>query len=837
MPPKFKSKKKIVSGSKSKNINDNTDVDDYPDHDPHSFLIIVESPSKCKKIESFLGTQYKCIASKGHLRTIHGLKSIQKKPDFEITFTNIEDKEDHIKWMRRIISRYIPQNVYIGTDDDREGMAIGWHICILFGLSVDTTHRIVFNEITKSALEYAVQHPSNIDMNLVHAQNARQVLDMYVGFKISPYLWRYLYSNKSSALSAGRCQTPALRLVYENQCEIDAYLKNGVQTKYKIHAYFFGKNIGFDLTAEMDTFSQVEDFLEKSKTFSHTLSFEPGKESVSNPPKPLNTSRLLQVASNQLSLSPKQTMEFCQILYQSGYITYMRTDSIFYSKEYLAKARNYIVSSWGESYVGNLDNIENKNANNPHEAIRPTNLDIQEIQSDNTKMCSLYKLIWRTSIESCMSPSIIQCIPALITAPNENTYKHTIEIPKFMGWKSVKSMTDKQAEGSGNLLYLQSIEKSKSKSRIQYNKIEANVKLSANKPSHYTEASLIQKLEDLGIGRPSTFSSIIETIQDRGYVDKKDVKGESVQCIEYILEKDKDIEKHEYTKTFGNETNKKVIQHLGIETIQFLTKYFNALFSYEYTKNMEDKLDKIALSSEDAWYSICEECSNEIKTLSQNINIQKKVYPLEDGHELCFQKNGPVIRIKKESREINTEESESSSSETENVESKQDIVYEYKPIKKNLDIDLEKLTRGEYTLDELLETTQKHVGDHEDKPIYLKNGKFGPYIEWGDKRFPCKEIPNIGEYEDIDSISPEIVIEYVKKECDVRHAPVKNMLRVIDKNLSIRKGKYGPYVFYKSPSMKDPVFYSMSKFKTGYMTCEPHVLKQWLIDVHGANIE
>ena len=830
MPPKFKSKKKEILLSPT-----NNDISEYPDHDPDSFLIIVESPSKCKKIESFLGSKYKCIATKGHLRTIHGLKSIRKKPTFEITFTNIEGKEEHIEWMKRIISKYVPQNVYIGTDDDREGMAIGWHICILFGLSVEHTPRIVFNEITKTALENAVKNPSRINMNIVHAQNARQVLDMYVGFKISPYLWRFLYSNKSAALSAGRCQTPALRLVYENQCEIDTYLKNGVQTKYKIQAYFFGKNLCFDLMNELDTFSQVEEFLEKSKSFSHTLSMEPSKESISSPPKPLSTSRLLQVASNQLSLSPKQTMEFCQILYQSGYITYMRTDSLFYSKEYLEKARSYIVSSWGESYLGNIDNIENKNANNPHEAIRATNLEIQDVNSDNTKLCSLYKLIWRTSIESCMAPSIIECIPAIISAPEENIYKYIVEIPKFMGWKCVKTMTEKQAHGSGLLLYLQSIEKSKSK--VLYNKIEATVKLSAQKPTHYTEASLIQKLEDLGIGRPSTFSSIIETIQDRGYVEKKDVKGETVKCIEYVLEREKPIEKREYIKTFGNENNKLVIQHLGLETIRFLTKYFNALFSYEYTKHMEDKLDKIALDENVPWYSLCEDCANEIKQLSQNIAIGKKTYPLEDGHELCFQKYGPVIRIKKDIKPATVPGHNEVSSSDDEVKDTHDDMYEYKSIKKNIELDLEKLSRGEYTLNQLVETPEKHIGHHEDKPVYLKNGKFGAYIEWGDKRFPCKDIPGIGETVDIDSVSPEIIIQYLKNECEIRHAPIKNMLRVIDNNLSIRKGKYGPYVFYKTPNMKDPVFYSMSKFKTGYMTCEPQVLKQWLIDVHGANIE
>jgi DNA topoisomerase-1 len=789
-----------------------------------TYLIIVESPAKCKKIESFLGSQYTCIASKGHLRTISNLKDIKTKPHFKIEFSNIKGKEEHIEWMRNIISKYSPEHIYLGTDDDREGMAIAWHICMLFGLPIEQTPRIVFNEITKSALERAIQNTTRIDMNIVHAQNARQVLDMYVGFKISPYLWKFLFSNKSSSLSAGRCQTPALRLVYDNACEIDEYIKMGIQTKYKIGATFFGQNIQFDLTTELDKSPDVEQFMEESKTFSHILTLGTTKESVHQPPKPLNTSRLLQVASNTLSLSPKHTMDLCQILYQSGYITYMRTDSTCYSKEYLSKAKNYIVSSWGDEYVGDLENIENKNAVNPHEAIRVTQIENTEVNSDDIKLCSLYKLIWRNSIESCMSPCVMKCTPAIISAPQNKEYKHIIEIPKFNGWRSVKNITEKQAEGSGILLYLQSI--AKSKSPATYNKIDATVKLSHQKPSHYTEASLIQKLEDLGIGRPSTFSSIIETIKERGYIEKQEVPGEKVSCIEYMLE-GSTISKHDYIKIFGAEKNKLVIQPLGIETILFLTKHFNPLFSYEYTKNMELQLDQIALPQSNliVWYSICKECSDQIKELSKNITIQKQIYDLEDGYELCFQKYGPVIRKKRE--EVDNEN---------DIDIESDK-YEYKSIKKNIHLDLEKLRKGEYKLDDLLETTQIHIGDYDGANIYLKSGKFGIYIEWGEKRISCKEIPEMTNILDINKISPDQVFQIVKNMNDIRHPNGKNVLRTIDNNMSIRKGKYGPYVFYQTPSMQKPAFYSMSKYKKGYMECDVSTFKQWVRDTHGVTIE
>jgi len=784
------------------------------------YLVIVESPTKCSKIEGFLGKDYKCIASMGHLRNIEGLQSIDIKNNFHITFTNIPNKSDHIEWMRSIISQYSYENIYIGTDDDREGMSIAWHICVLFNLPIEHTPRILFNEITKSALEAAVQNPTRVDMNMVHAQNARQILDMYVGFKISPYLWKYLYSSKSAPLSAGRCQTPALRIIYDNQKEIDAYIKTGIQTKYKVVASFFSRNLPFELDTDLETQEAVESFLHESQWYIHTLTIESPKESVLSAPKPFNTSRLLQTASNQLSLSPKQTMNYCQLLYQSGYITYMRTDATTYSNEFADKARKYITNTWGENYVGDLSEIVQNNtkagAANPHEAIRTTQLLVSEVSVEEPKMAALYKLIWRNSIESCMSPAIIKKIDARISAPNDLHYTHTIEIPKFMGWKTVKNMTSKQADAEGNYLYLQSI-----KSPAIYNKIEATVKLSGKKPSHYTEASLIQKLEDVGIGRPSTFSHIIETVQERGYAKKTDISGDIVECIDYsIVKGNGNIVRTPQTRVFGKESGKLVIQPLGIETIEFLIRHFNPLFVYGYTRTMEEQLDRISMDATIVWHSICNDCVREIEALSKHVVVKKCVYPLENDHELCFLKTGPVIRVK-----------------SPTVGDKDE--YEYKSLKKGIQLDLDRLRNGDYCIADLIEPSVRDLGEFDGKDVCLRNGRYGLFIEWGEQKFPCKDIPTIGTDIKIGDVSPEIVIDFLEKEKTPITAAIKNttILRGIDSNLSIRSGKYGPYVFYQTETMKKPKFYSINKFKEPYQTCDPAKLKEWLRKTYDVSIE
>ena len=813
MPPKIYKKKY----SESEHVFEKGDA---------KYLIIVESPSKCKKIEGFLGSQYKCIATKGHLREIDGLKSINIKGNFEITFSNVAEKEAHIKNMKKIINQFPNTHVYLATDDDREGESISWHISQLFDLPAETTPRILFHEITKPAIEESLKNPTRINQKLVYAQQARQVLDIIVGYKVSPFLWKYLYNNKDASLSAGRCQTPALRLIYDNEKE---KATTSMEIKYKITGTFFSKNIAFSLNTDFTEEKERQDFLEKSKTFSHVLSIGTKKESVKHAPTPLNTSRLLQVANNVLHLSPKQTMSYAQQLYQEGHITYMRTESTKYSKEFLDKMQNYVETKWKPEYVGSLDKIENKDSANPHEAIRITHIDKSTISSDDTKLIALYKLIWRTTVESCMKDAIYFNTPVYITAPSINPnktkispmYSYTIETPIFLGWKSVSVKhadelisTDQQNQEAGLLLYFQTIS-----NPVSYNKIEATV-TAQNKHSHYTESSLIQKLEDLGIGRPSTFSTIVETIKDRGYVNKMDLEGTVVKCAEYKLQNN-EIDRTEKEKTFGNEKNKLVIQPVGILTIEFLIAHFDELFSYEYTNEMEMKLDIIskphipgALQSQ--WFDICNECYNEIKKQSREIKIEKQQYKIDDEYELVFQQFGPVLRKRLE-----------------------DGTFEYKSIKKDITLDLEKAKRGEYTLEDLMEQSEISLGNYKDLPVILKNGRYGAYIEWSDKKESVKQIEkgfSQIKLEDVLSLldpenNPNPNMTYSNEVRSI--STNKNILRIIDTDMSIRRGKFGAYIFYKTGTMSSAKFYNLNHFNKPYLTCDLQVLKDWIKEKHG----
>ena len=761
------------------------------------FLIIVESPSKCKKIEGFLGSDYCCIASKGHIRTIDGLKSIDINASFQPMFSIIEEKLEHVEFMRSIISMFSKTNIILASDDDREGEAIAWHICQVFDLPIETTQRIIFHEITKDAILHSVNNPTIININLVKAQHARQVLDIIVGYKISPYLWKYLYHNKANSLSAGRCQTPALRLVYDNE---KSKGDDSIHYQYKTVGSFFSKNIHFNLDKEMEKQEHIVDFLEKSKVFEHILKIGSPKESKKTSPKPLNTSRLLQIASNTLQLSPKHTMDICQKLYQAGYITYMRTESQQYSKDFIKIVENHITKTYkNPAYIGNNNDIENKDINNPHEAIRVTHIETDCINDEDKKVCSLYKLIWRTSIESCMSDAKYTNYNITISAPLLHHYEYLIEIPVFLGWKKLmektESFTELQNDPGSLLLYFQSIEKT-GKS-VKYNFIESTVVI-RNKHQHYTEASLINKLEELGIGRPSTFASIVETIQDRGYVKRVDIEGEQKACVEYRLE-EQVIKKVEKDKVFGNEKNKLTIQSVGILTIEFLIKHFNKLFEYDYTRDLEKNLDDISNGSNNEWYTICDECYKDIKELSKPMNkLEKQIYKLDETHDFVFEKYGAVIRNKND-----------------------DGNYEYKPVKKDMKIDLEKLKAGGYHIDELYELKDNYLGKYEDEDMYIKIGKYGAFVEWGTKKESIKKIQK-----PLDKITLDDIKEFLETDTTSK-TDNKNIIRILNDEFSIRKGKYGAYVYYKRNDMEKPEFFNIQKYK-GYTTSETNVVLDWI---------
>ena len=570
-------------------------------------LLIVESSSKCSIIESYLGPNYKCISCNGHIRHILDLKSINVKNNFDTTYSIVKEKKAHVSKMSKIVSRYSKENIILATDNDREGEAIAWHICEVFELPISTTQRIVFNEVTRSALLKAVETPHILDMNLVKAQQARQVLDFIVGFTISPLLWKQI----GSGSSAGRCQTPALRLVYDNEKENEkAKEKEGIH--WSIQACVFSQNLMFDLNKTFDTEKEVHEFLSLSITHKHTLTVYPPKLSERSPPKPFNTSALLQAASH---IGAKETMACCQTLYQLGHITYMRTENRKYAPSFINIVSTYIEGNWSKKHVNPklLEMHGNQDSNNPHEAIRVTNLNMRDlIVKDNPHAETVYKLIWQNTVKSCMAPAVFNTLPMEILAPNDCLYKHTIETPKFKGF-----MEDDDHDINLDIFTSMSMRRFQPSTIVNYNYIQSIAKV-RQKHSRYTEASLIHQMEDLGIGRPSTFSLLVDVIQSRKYVDKKHIVGTQVECVEHFLSTS--VTEKRITKTFGNEQNKLVINRVGNTTIEFLTKHFDNLFSYNYTKQMEERLDLIAAGKE-VWHTVCDDCYKEIKRQKKTIEI------------------------------------------------------------------------------------------------------------------------------------------------------------------------------------------------------------------------
>ena len=786
-------------------------------------LVIVESPAKCKKIEEYLGPGYKCVATYGHLRALISLKDIDINNNFNPTFSLIEEslKKRQIEVLRKAIKD--ANEVILASDDDREGEAISWHVCQLFKLDVNKTKRITFNEITESALKQAVKNPRIIDMNLVHAQQARQVLDILVGFKISPIMWKLIKKNKENSLSAGRCQTPALRLVYDNDKEIKEIDSKKV---YNVTGYFTNLNLPFELSpnSTYETEDDIVDFLDGSADFNHIYNCTQPTKVYKEPPEPFTTSRIQQVASNELHYSPKDTMRICQTLYEGGFITYMRTDSKTYSGEFLDEVRQYIVTTYanGEKYIGALINSTNLSENNvvikkkrgkkddivkdsltqeAHEAIRPTNISLCELPANldekifGSKERKMYKLIWSNALESCMTPASYNQIVASITAYSDKKFTYSSELIDFPGWKIV---TQKYSTDNKEYQYLQTIKKGET---ILYKKIYAKVTIKGLK-QHYTEARLVQLLEEKGIGRPSTFASLIDKIQERGYIKKEDIKGKEIVCKDYELENN-EISEIETKREFGNEKSKLVIQPLGIIVMEFLEKHFNSLFEYSYTCEMEKVLDKIA-KGEYIWHNLCNTCNKQIDTIIDNMSMENKIeYKIDDNNTYIIGKYGPVIK------------------HVEEVDGKESV--QFKPIRK--DVDIKSLEKGEFKAEDIIDNskivkTQYVLGQYEGVPVYLKKGKFGLYISWGENSKTLKELGN----RPIENITFDEVKVFLEEG--------SNLVREISTNVSIRRGPKGDYIFYKGARMKKPQFYDIKAFanetKENYKICDINILKLWI---------
>ena len=769
-----------------------------------TILVIVESPAKCKKIESILGVGYKVVASYGHIRVLNGLASLNIADNFKATFALDPNpfKIEKIEQLRANIAS--ASSVVIATDNDREGEAIGWHICDTFSLPVDHTKRIVFNEISETAIKRAIASPGVVDVRLVDAQKTRQFMDLMVGFRISPELWRHFTKQHSKSLSAGRVQSPALRLIYDNYVDIKASPGKMV---YSVVGYFTDLNLAFDLSTQFPTSSSVVVFLEKCKTHLFAYSCSAPKRSFRQPPEPLTTSALQQLASNELRLSPKETMKHAQSLYEAGLITYMRTDAKRYSIEFIQSVKQFTAAEYGESYVRqNIDTLsttQQQMTQDAHEAIRPVSIQKRECGTElDRHAVKLYALIWTRTLESCMSSAQFSVICAAFSSPEPDAeFKYKAEEVVFPGWTAVCGNTSK-----GHYQYLLTL---KDGQTMRPKKIASAFKM-INAKQHYSEARLVQLLEERGIGRPSTFASIIEKIQERKYVEKKNIDGVIIEDVIATLV-DGIILETPTTQTMGSEKAKLVISPLGVLIIEFLIKNFAMFLDYDYTRTMEDKLDDIARGQEQL-VDVCNECNMQLTALLAHTAPQTRFELRIDGeHVVIVGKFGLVIK-----RTIQNNTS-------------------FIPVKKGLDIAALNQMKTPCLLDIMADQMPEQnpsrlLGKYKNEDLYLKSGKYGKYVQWGKgERVSLK-----GDFVDIDidKIEYTDVLRYLERDGLLDAKKPIGLIRQLDKDTSIRTGKYGDYIFYKPPRAKDPVFYKLAKFSGNYKTCESAILLKWIDDTY-----
>lgn len=731
--------------------------------------MIVESPHKCATIQKYVGNDYTVIACYGHFRTIGSLDDISKD-DYAIKFTDIKSKYSVISRMKKCINE--SSAVVIATDDDREGEAIGWHICDRFGLSMKTT-RIIFNEVTQEAITRALRSPTIINISVVEAQKTRQVIDMLVGYKVSPQLWKSIGTQK---LSAGRCQTPTLGLIYDNHKRISTQEPCMI---FVTSGYFTDRNIQFILNKEYDQLDDMNKFLHESIDYLHQMS----KTSMVNvtlpPPTPFDTISLQQASNSELRLTTKDTMNACQMLYERGYITYMRTDSVQFSPEFLTKCFDFVRGTYGKEYVTSdkmihLDKMKpTSDETSAHEAIRPTNISLI-VPEDVTKNATrVYTLIRNRAIMSCMTDMISSVIKYKISAPMGCLYNYKSTRIEFQGWNIVTHYhkTDEMFEYLNTLI----------KGDVCYNKVMSSQHVK-DVPRHYNESGLLNMMKRMGIGRPSTYSSIIETLKERKYVRYMNVNGTPYHSLTMELYQ-KNVTTKTMEKIFGSEKNKLVIQPLGVDVFEFLNRYYSDLFNYTYSREMEEKLDMI-VSNNVKSLNICNDCNDTIIQCTGKIMSKSSGYKLDDNHTYINGKYGPVIK---------------------HVDG-DDVTF--KPVID--DIDIEKLKSGAYEAIDIIKSSSVDIelGELDGETIYLKSGKYGNYISYNSKTY------SVPKGMEIDNVNAVQIIQGIRE---------------ISETISVRRGPKGTYMMIKNKGKKRPTFISLASFKDDPYKCDVSLLME-LID-------
>ena len=731
-------------------------------------LVIVESPAKAKTIEKYLGKEFHVLSSVGHIRSIAkkvkgGTEPIQVNNGFETTYEIDSEKKKTVAELRRAVKE--AETVWLATDEDREGEAIAWHLCEVLKLDPKTTKRIVFHEITKKAIEEAVKNPRTVDMSLVRAQQARQILDRLVGFELSPVVWQKVPGGKS----AGRVQSPAVRLLVEREREIDTF--NG-SFSFKVTAEFMhdGQLMKAELPKRFETEEEAQAFLESLLTAEFAVSKVTTSPSTRNPAAPFTTSTLQQDANSRLGFGSKATMASAQKLYQEGKITYMRTDSVNLGGEAIAAAADYIKRAFGEEY-SQVRKFKTKSASaqEAHEAIRPTDMSAER-GSSNEYDQKLYTLIRNRTLASQMAPAKLEKTVVSITiSTNSEIFEAKGEVIIFDGFLRVYGGSKKDADilpavTSGDILNLQSAQAKQ---------------LFARPPARYTEGALVKKLEELGIGRPSTYATIINTVQVRGYAEKGEGEGTPRDVIVYKLENNS-VNRDVVQEKTGADRGKLVPTAAGQVVSDFLTNHFDQIVDYGFTAKVEEEFDEIATgklernSMLDEFYKpfhqlIVESGGIDRSTVAQAREIG--IDPKTNKPVLArFGRYGPMLQL--------------GSTEDENDKP------QFAPLPAGKKIET-------VTLEEALHAFKlpRVIGRTTDGDDIKANiGRFGPYVQIGKLFVSIKPL-------DPHTITLEEALELYKEK--LKAEAEKNIADFGD-GVKVLKGRYGPYITDGKKNAKIP---------------------------------
>ena len=553
-------------------------------------LVIVESPAKAKTIERFLGKEFQVESSFGHIADLPSKElGVDVENDFKPKYTVDKEKKALVKKLKDLAKK--AETIWLASDEDREGEAISWHLAEELGLDKNKTKRIVFNSITKSAIQKAIENPRDINYNLVNAQQARRVLDRLVGYELSPVLWKKI----KPGLSAGRVQSVAVRLIVEREREIEGFTP---EASFRIKAEFKtneGNTFAAKLNTTFPTKQAAESFLKENIGADFSVSDLARKPAKKSPAAPFTTSTLQQEASRKLYFSVSRTMQVAQRLYEAGLITYMRTDSVNLSNEALAAAKDAILDNYGEKYSQTRNFTgKSKGAQEAHEAIRPTDMKLQSPQLERDQ-AKLYELIWKRTLASQMSDAQLERTNVKIKASTHGEeFSANGEVVKFDGFLKVylEGTDDEDSEEQEGMLPAMKVGEP-----LQNVFISATERFS-RPPYRYSEASLVKKLEELGIGRPSTYAPTISTIQNRGYVEKGTVEGSERKYMQLVLEDGK-VSDSQLSEMVGSEKGKIVPTDIGMIVNDFLVTHFTQILDYNFTAQVEEDFDEIASGDED----------------------------------------------------------------------------------------------------------------------------------------------------------------------------------------------------------------------------------------------